>query len=261
MKLNPLHAAAIVLALTASANAMAVTYAAIGDYIDLGSSPTSLSKVTFSLSSTLASSAGNNLTLYIYDKTGDPLIGCMGIANPYGEVCSAGSGTASSWGSSFFDYSFSFSPLLQVSGEIVYILSYDGILTDPDELKIRLTTDDPTPIGKVLGSPAWGGEISIEEGQIYAEDATNYFSLGFVNPENLGKINLTPVVKFEDDNGGTIYESTANQAGLRCNLSYSSNLQCQRDVIVGTVPEPATLMLLGIGLAGLGYVRSRKAIG
>lgn len=232
MKSKTFHAAAIVLALTASANAMAAAppttafqgYAAIGDYIDVG--PFDLGGISLSLSSTLASPPGLDLALFIYDDAGNPIGGS-----------DTETGTWDSSGNPF-SYSFGFSSPLQVVGGFFYALSYNGFqsLTNPDQLKVQLTDNDTTPIDTA--------GLGIGLGDIYAEDATSVFPLGFFDPATGNKINLTPVAAIKNAQGADVY--TAIPGGV----AYAS--------FGPTIPEPATLALLGIGLASLGFTRRRK---
>lgn len=179
MKLSTLNAVAVAITLAATTNAHAFAppasfqgYYGIGDY--LNETITDVSGVTFTVS------LSSTLTFVDADPNAKLYLGICDAATCNNQWYSdPGTGTWDNTGNPF-DYSFSFSGTGGPGAGFVYALFYDGFqsLTDPDQLKVQLTTNDNTPAGNIFNST-----LDIKLGDIYSQDAYRYRPLGFLTPK------------------------------------------------------------------------------
>jgi hypothetical protein len=146
------------------------------------------------------------------------------------------------------DYDNSTSPDPSVNGVYHFLLSFTIAQTyigGSASFNGRWATDNSGVIrlnGVVINNPSAG----------YGSWAT-FSSAG--GPFHVGVNTLD----FEVTN---LAQGSGNPLGLRVEfLDSSLAVRTQGEGNIGDVPEPATLALLGLGLAGLGFARRRKQIG
>jgi hypothetical protein len=114
--------------------------------------------------------------------------------------------------------------------------------------------------GDVLSIAADSGDIIRFNGNgtliFYSDFRGGVDALGDTpSPAAFYLANLVPVTEVgPEGNNGFFYTPTAGQPG-----SVPGAVVVYHLVSDGTVPEPATLTLLGLGLAGLGFSRRRKS--